>query len=198
MTGTAFISYHTGSNKRHGSSSIWIEGHPRGTHTGQNYLTSSIQQTALQTIHSPTFWGHVDFSGFSLERGEHAQGFLIRWRSSFSRSKCAYTKKALSVLSCWAWLKRGREKKQEKLSFVLKNVRAANQNTVVKDCCSPPTTSLSEWKTDVPFASELCFFSPKSPGRMLFPPNSEVLPSIFPGCRQARLQQTLGSIWCVY
>lgn len=33
----------------------------------------------------------------------------------------------------------------------------------MKDCCSPPTTSLSERKTDVPFASELCFFSPKSP-----------------------------------
>lgn len=48
-----------------------------------------------------------------------------------SRSKCPYTKKVLSVLGCWNWLKRGREKKQKKFPFVLKNVWAFNQNTTV-------------------------------------------------------------------
>lgn len=225
---TALISYHTGNNKRHGSSSIWTERHPRGTHTGQNYLTSSIQQTALQIILSPSIQTHLDFSGFSVERREHSQGILIRCGSS--RSKCAYTKKALSVLSCWAWLKRGRERELKKLPFVLKNVRASNQNTVVaKDCCSPPTISLSEQKTD-PFTSKLCSFSPRSPPtsaphtrhrhtnsspepathngcRTHFQkihPRNDVVSTKFKGaafnlsCWQTRLQQAPGCTWCIY
>lgn len=187
----------------------------------------SIQQTALQIILSPSFQTHLDFSGFSVERWEHSQGILIRCRSS--RSKCAYTKKALSVLSCWAWLKRGRERKLKKLPFVLKNVQASNQNTVVaKDCCSPPTISLSEQKTDVPFTSKLCSFSPKSPP--MSAPNTRhghtnstpkpathnsykmhfqkihprMVSTKFKGaafnlsCWQTRQQQALGCIWCIY
>lgn len=224
---TAFISYHTGNSKRHGSSSIWTEGHARGTHTGQNYLTSSIQQTALQIIHSPCFQGHLDFSGFSVERWERSQGILIKCRSSRSRSKCAYTKKVLSVLSCWAWLKRGRKRKLKKLPFVLKDVRALT--SLVKDCCSPPTISLSR-KTDAPFTSELCSFSSKSPPtsaprtrhrhtnsspepathngyRMHFQkihPSKDVACIKFRGaafnlsCRQTRLQQVLGCSSCIY
>lgn len=127
---TALISYCTGNNKRHGSSSIWAEGHSRGTQTGQNYGTSSIQQTALQIIHSSS-WRCLGFSGFSVGRWESAQGVLIGCVSSHSRSKCAYRKNVLSVLGCWNWLKRGRERKQKKFPFVLKNVWASNQNTVV-------------------------------------------------------------------
>lgn len=64
-------------------------------------IISPAVSNALQIIHSPSFQRHLDFSSFSVEWWEHAQGILIRCGSSHSRSQCTYTKKVLSVLSCW-------------------------------------------------------------------------------------------------